>query len=209
MIVGCCCNSAHRASCTSSRSSMVAKCRLISTELVSGHRCSAGCNSGEYGGKKSKWRCSGTRRRALVCQPARSSTRTICLRGLAPTASAKAASSISKSAMLVGRPQLNLGVGKGGGHWPQQRPYVFLKASCCAASANVWRGRGRSGTGVRVQPRSDGGGDGCVLACRHSTTSHADSVSLLEGCPLSPSSVASRDGSARQPTAPPREPTVP
>ncbi len=31
----------------------------------------------------------------------------------------------------------------GGGHSPQQRPYVFLKASCCAASANAWRGRGR------------------------------------------------------------------
>ena len=57
-----CCNAAQRASCTSSSSSMVAKCRLTSTVLVSGHRCSAGCSSGEYGGRKSRCTCSGTRR---------------------------------------------------------------------------------------------------------------------------------------------------
>ena len=42
---------------------MVAKWRLTSAALVSGHRCSAGCSSGEYGGRKSRWTCSGTRRR--------------------------------------------------------------------------------------------------------------------------------------------------
>ena len=78
---------------------MVAKWRLIRQVLVSGHRCSAGCNSGEYGGRKSRCTCSGTRKRRLVCQPARSSTSTICLWGLAPTVWAKAASSASKSGM--------------------------------------------------------------------------------------------------------------
>ena len=85
----------------SSSSSMVAKWRLTSTVLVSGHRCSAGCSSGEYGGRKSKWTWSGTRRRCVLCQPARSSTSTICLRGEAPTAGAKAASSASKSGILT------------------------------------------------------------------------------------------------------------
>src|SRR5258707_10913616 len=76
--------------------------RLIRTVLVSGHRCSAGCNSGEYGGRKSKWTCSGTRRCTLVgFQPARSSTSTICFVGLAPTCCAKAANSTSKSGMLT------------------------------------------------------------------------------------------------------------
>jgi hypothetical protein len=28
---------------------MLAKCRLANTVFVSGHRCSAGCNSGEWG----------------------------------------------------------------------------------------------------------------------------------------------------------------
>ena len=45
----------------SSRSSMLAKWRLASAVLVSGQRCSAGCSSGEYGGRKSRWTCSGTR----------------------------------------------------------------------------------------------------------------------------------------------------
>ncbi len=44
--------------------------------------------------------------------------------------------------MLVGRPQLDLRVGKGGGDCLQQRPQFFLKASCCSASASAWRGRG-------------------------------------------------------------------
>ncbi len=60
---------------------MEAKWRLTRTVLVSGHRCSAGWSSGEYGGRKSKWTWSGTRRRWVLCQPARSNTSTICLRG--------------------------------------------------------------------------------------------------------------------------------
>src|SRR5271165_814512 len=69
---GCCCKSAQRASCTSSSSSIVAKCWLMRTELVNGHRCSAGWSSGEYGGRNNRCTCSGTRRRTLLCQPARS-----------------------------------------------------------------------------------------------------------------------------------------
>jgi hypothetical protein len=37
----------QRAAWVSSSSSMEAKCRFTSTVLVSGHRCSAGCSSGE------------------------------------------------------------------------------------------------------------------------------------------------------------------
>ena len=43
--------------------------------MVRGQRCSAGWSSGEYGGRKSKCTCSGTRNRRLACQPAR------CVRG--------------------------------------------------------------------------------------------------------------------------------
>jgi hypothetical protein len=40
-------------------------------------------------------------------------------------------------AMLIGGPQLHLGVGEGGRHRLQQRPYFFLKLSCCSASASA------------------------------------------------------------------------
>src|SRR5258708_15660614 len=95
------CKATQRSAWASSRSSMVAKWRLTSTELVSGHRCSAGWSSGEYGGRKRRCTWSGTRRRTLACQPARSKTSTICLVGLAPTCCAKAASSTSKRGMLT------------------------------------------------------------------------------------------------------------
>src|SRR5260221_206693 len=100
------CSSAQRANWSSSSSSIVAKWRLTRQLLVSGHRCSAGCSSGAYGGRKRKWRCSGTRSLTLVgFQPARSSTSTGCLVGLAPAWRAKAASSTSKTGILtvVGR----------------------------------------------------------------------------------------------------------
>jgi hypothetical protein len=64
-------------------------------------RCSAGCNSGEYGGRKSRWTWSGTRRRRLLCQLAWSSTSTICLGGLAPACRANAASSAANTGMLT------------------------------------------------------------------------------------------------------------
>src|SRR5262249_51859337 len=44
--------------------------------------------------------------------------------------------------MLVDSPHLDLGVGEGGRHLPQQRTEVFLKASCSPRSAWAWRGRG-------------------------------------------------------------------
>jgi len=41
--------------------------------------------------------------------------------------------------MFVGRPQLDLGVGgRPLAHGLQQRPYFFLKLSCCSGSANAW-----------------------------------------------------------------------
>jgi hypothetical protein len=46
---------------------MEAKWRLAKAALVSGHRCSAGWSSGEYGGRKSKWTWSGTRSLTLAC----------------------------------------------------------------------------------------------------------------------------------------------
>jgi hypothetical protein len=49
---------------------MLAKCWLAKTVFVSGsetNRCSAGCSSGECGGRSSKWTCSGTRTRGLAC----------------------------------------------------------------------------------------------------------------------------------------------
>jgi hypothetical protein len=55
---------------------------MTSAALVSGQRCSAGGDSGEYGCSKSKWTWSGTQRWTVVCSsghPARSSTSTICL----------------------------------------------------------------------------------------------------------------------------------
>src|SRR5258705_7597628 len=92
----------QRANWASSRSSMVAKCWLTSAALVSGHRCSAGCNSGEYGGSNSRCACSGTRSLTLVgFQPARSSSSTSCLVGLAPAWRANSASSTSKRGMLT------------------------------------------------------------------------------------------------------------
>src|SRR5262249_16158878 len=44
--------------------------------------------------------------------------------------------------MLIDRPQVDLRLREGRGHAPQQRPYIFLNASCCARSARMWRGRG-------------------------------------------------------------------
>jgi len=46
------------------------------------------------------------------------------------------------NAMFVGGPELHLGVGEGRGHRSEQWSQFFLKASCCAASANAWRERG-------------------------------------------------------------------
>jgi hypothetical protein len=62
---------------------------------------STGWSAGEYGGKKRRWRWSGTRKRWVLCHPARSRTRTICLVGLASTACANAASSASKSGIVT------------------------------------------------------------------------------------------------------------
>ena len=45
-------------------------------------------------------------------------------------------------AMFIGGPELDLGVREGGGHGAQQRPQLFLKASCSSASARACRGRG-------------------------------------------------------------------
>src|SRR5690348_16036244 len=45
-------------------------------------------------------------------------------------------------AMLVDRPELDVRLGEGGRHRPQQRPHIFLKASCSSGSACTWRGRG-------------------------------------------------------------------
>jgi len=47
--------------------------------------------------------------------------------------------------MLVGRPQLDLGVREGGRHCLQQRSHFFLKLSCCSVLAKAWRGRGTCG----------------------------------------------------------------
>ncbi len=44
--------------------------------------------------------------------------------------------------MFVGRPQLDGGMGKRGGHGLQQRPYFFLKCACCSGSAKACCGRG-------------------------------------------------------------------
>ena len=56
-----------------------------------GHKWSACCSAGEWGGKTSRWRWSGTYKRCVLCQPVRSSTSTICLERIVPTAVAKAA----------------------------------------------------------------------------------------------------------------------
>ena len=49
---------------------------------------------------------------------------------------------LQADAMLIGRPQLDLGVGERRRHCLQQRPYFFLKLSCCSVSTSAWRGRG-------------------------------------------------------------------
>ena len=49
---------------------------------------------------------------------------------------------LQADAMLVGRPQLHSGLRKGGRDLTQQRPYLFLKASCATGSACTCCGRG-------------------------------------------------------------------
>ncbi len=46
------------------------------------------------------------------------------------------------NAVLIGGPHLDLRLGKGGGHLPEERAELFLKSACCSASASAWRGRG-------------------------------------------------------------------
>ena len=46
------------------------------------------------------------------------------------------------NAMLVGRPELDLGVRKGRGDGLGERADLFLKDTCCAGSAKTCRGRG-------------------------------------------------------------------
>ncbi len=53
------------------------------------------------------------------------------------------------NAMFIRRPQLDLGMGKGGRHLSEQRPQFFLKMACCSASASAWRGRGTCGLCLR------------------------------------------------------------
>ena len=49
---------------------------------------------------------------------------------------------LEANAMLVRCPQFHRGVGKGSSDLAQQRPYLFLKASCAATSACTCWGRG-------------------------------------------------------------------
>jgi hypothetical protein len=49
---------------------------------------------------------------------------------------------LEANAVLVDRPQRDLGRGKGGGHRLDERPQFFLQAAGCWASAKTWRGRG-------------------------------------------------------------------
>ena len=49
---------------------------------------------------------------------------------------------LQPDAVFVDRPELDLRVREGGGDLPQERPELFLKASCSAGSACTWRGRG-------------------------------------------------------------------
>lgn len=49
---------------------------------------------------------------------------------------------LQSDAMFVDGPELDLGLGEGGGDGLDERAEVFLKASCAWASACTWRGRG-------------------------------------------------------------------
>ena len=46
------------------------------------------------------------------------------------------------NAVFIHRPEFHLRLGKRGGYLAQQGPQLFLNASCAAASAWTWRGRG-------------------------------------------------------------------
>jgi hypothetical protein len=46
---------------------------------------------------------------------------------------------VEADAVFVGGPELDARLGEGRRHLPQQGAEVFLKASCCAWSANAWR----------------------------------------------------------------------
>lgn len=49
---------------------------------------------------------------------------------------------LQADAVLVHRPQLDLRLREGGGHLPQKRAELFLKAAWATGSAWTWRGRG-------------------------------------------------------------------
>lgn len=49
---------------------------------------------------------------------------------------------LEAAAVLVGRPELDLRPREGGGDGLDERADLFLKATCCSASASTWRGRG-------------------------------------------------------------------
>ncbi len=49
---------------------------------------------------------------------------------------------LEPNAMFVGGPQFDLGMGIRRGDCLQQWPQLFLKVSCCSASASACRGRG-------------------------------------------------------------------
>src|SRR5215207_5414112 len=69
-----------------------------------GHNLSAGCSSGEPAGKNSRWMPSGGRTSPAVCQPALSTTNTMCRSLPAPTSLANSPSAKeNSSAFTVGR----------------------------------------------------------------------------------------------------------
>ncbi len=90
----------QRSATTASRSASVAKWRLATGSSTSGQGRSAGWSSGLYGGKNTKVIPSGTAKPSGPCQPALSSTRTMCRSRPAPAARAKPASRASKKGLL-------------------------------------------------------------------------------------------------------------
>src|SRR5258706_541251 len=44
--------------------------------------------------------------------------------------------------VLVGRPELDLGLGESRGDGLDERADLFLNSACCSGSASTWRGRG-------------------------------------------------------------------
>jgi hypothetical protein len=93
----------HRSTSTASKAASLAKARLATGSSTRVHNRSAGCNSGEAGGRKTTCTPSGSTTLLLLCQPAWSTTRTTRWSASIPSSWAKVArATVIASVLTVG-----------------------------------------------------------------------------------------------------------